>query len=164
VADHVDRHAHDVGGEIAAVVEVEAAQEILIGLAVAGVLGDDHAGDRFQRLGRAQQGTVGELLVGDLPFGRRVGNACHILPAGTDSDFRQGRQAGGVDEPGQGHAQGQNAVPQGRQTRVLHDVLHKRLPAAGRCARRARHVVIAAPCIPADSPLPKPQRQARRHE
>jgi hypothetical protein len=34
VAGHVDRHAHHVGGEVAAVVEVEAAQEVLVGLAV----------------------------------------------------------------------------------------------------------------------------------
>ena len=46
---HVDRHFVDRDGEIGAVVEIEAAQEILVGLAVAAVLGDDQAGNDFKR-------------------------------------------------------------------------------------------------------------------
>ena len=41
---HVDGHAVDLDGEIGAVVEIEAAQKILVGFAFAGMLGDDQPG------------------------------------------------------------------------------------------------------------------------
>jgi hypothetical protein len=44
VGTHVDRHVVDRDSQIRAVVEIEAAQEILVGLAVAAVLGDDQPG------------------------------------------------------------------------------------------------------------------------
>jgi len=46
---HVHRHVVDGDREVGAVVEIEAAQKILVGLAVAAVLGDDQAGHDFQR-------------------------------------------------------------------------------------------------------------------
>ena len=52
---HVDRHAVDLDGEIGAVVEIEAAQEILVGFAFAGMLGDDQAGHDLQRLAGARE-------------------------------------------------------------------------------------------------------------
>ena len=45
VADHVDGHTFEVRGEVRAVVHVEAAQEILVGLAAARMLGRDLPGD-----------------------------------------------------------------------------------------------------------------------
>ena len=51
---HVDRHAVDAGSEVGAVVEVEAAQEVLVGLAVARVLGDDQAGHELEHFAGAQ--------------------------------------------------------------------------------------------------------------
>jgi len=55
VRGHVHRHAVDARGEVGAVVEleVEAAQEILVRLAVATVLRDDDPGHEFQHLARA---------------------------------------------------------------------------------------------------------------
>jgi len=104
VRHHVGRHAHDLGGEVAAVVEIETAQEILVGLAVARVLGDDHAGHGFHDLGRAQQRPVGQLFGGDGAFAGRVGDAGQVLAAAADGDFLQGRHAGrvGLAECGQG--------------------------------------------------------------
>ena len=48
VRAHVDRHVVDVDREIGAVVEIVAAQEILVGFALAGVLRDDQAGHGFE--------------------------------------------------------------------------------------------------------------------
>jgi hypothetical protein len=100
VADHIDRHAHHVGGKIAAVVEIETAQKILVGLAVAGVLGDDHAGNGFEYFGWAQQRAVGELLGGHRAFGGRIGDAGQVMGAAADGDFLQGGEAGGVQVAG----------------------------------------------------------------
>jgi hypothetical protein len=55
VRRHVDRHAVDPGREVGAVVEVEAAQVVLVGLAVAAVLRDDDAGNEFEHLGGPQR-------------------------------------------------------------------------------------------------------------
>src|SRR5262245_35943032 len=52
VGAHVDRHAVDRDGEIGAVVEIKATQEILVGLALARVLGHDQAGRRFEEFAR----------------------------------------------------------------------------------------------------------------
>jgi hypothetical protein len=62
VAGHVGRHAVDEGGEVGAVVEVVAAQEILVRLAVAGMLRDDQPGHGLQHLAGPQQRQVGEAL------------------------------------------------------------------------------------------------------
>ena len=51
---HVHGHAVYEAGEIGAVVQVKAAQEILIGLAIAAVLRDDHAWHKLQHLRRPQ--------------------------------------------------------------------------------------------------------------
>jgi hypothetical protein len=50
VRRHVDRNAIDKTGKVRAVVEIEPAQEILIGLARAGMLGSDDAGDILDQL------------------------------------------------------------------------------------------------------------------
>ena len=84
VAGHVHRHAQDEGGEVAAVVEVVAAQEVLVGLAVAAVLGDGHAGHRLQQLGRAQQRAQRQALDADLALGGAARFA--ELRAAADAD------------------------------------------------------------------------------
>ncbi len=55
VGRHVDRHAVDADGEIRAVVQVKAAQKILVGFALAGMLGDDQPRHHLQRLADARE-------------------------------------------------------------------------------------------------------------
>ena len=86
---HIDRHAADISGEIGAVVEVEAAQEILVRLAVAGVLGDDQAGHHFQRFAGAQDGHGEQALAGDHAFAAGRGDAFQIFSPGPHLDRRK---------------------------------------------------------------------------
>jgi hypothetical protein len=58
VRRQVERHAVQIGGEIRAVIQIEAAQKILVGLSAARVLGDDDAGtvskiSPLRRIGRS---------------------------------------------------------------------------------------------------------------
>ena len=53
---HVDRHAVDPDGKIGAMVEIEAAQKILVGFALSGMLGDDQARHDLKRLAGPQEG------------------------------------------------------------------------------------------------------------
>ena len=53
VGRHVDRHAVDADGQIGAVVEIEAAQKILVGFALAGMLGHDQPRHHLQRFADA---------------------------------------------------------------------------------------------------------------
>ena len=55
---HVDGHAVDLDGEIGAVIEVEATQKILIGFALAGMLGHDQSRHHLQRLAGAREGRA----------------------------------------------------------------------------------------------------------
>ena len=52
---HVDRHAVYLDGEIGAVVKVDAAQKILVGFALSGMLGDDQPGHDLQSLTGPQE-------------------------------------------------------------------------------------------------------------
>ena len=132
VAGHVHRHAHHMGGEVAAVVEVEAAQEVLVGLSVPRVLGDDQAGHGLQGLGRAQQGAVAQLGGGDGAFAGRIGNADQLVLAGSDGDLLEGRDAGGVGCAAEGGRQeGQSAQTAGWGCHVF-------TPACRPDGRRAR--------------------------
>ena len=103
---HVGRHAHHPGGEVGAVVQVEATQVVLVGLAVAAVLGNDQAGDDFQHLAGAQQRAGGQLFLRHRAFGGAVGVARQAVLGADDSHFAQGgnaagqRRAGGEDRPG----------------------------------------------------------------
>ena len=83
VRAHVDRHAGEIGREIGAVIEIEAAQEILVRLAGAAVLGDDHARDVFQHFARPQQRAIVDELRGDDAGARGIG--------GADARSRSGR-------------------------------------------------------------------------
>ena len=62
---HVDGHAVDLDGEIGAVVEIEAAQKILVGFAFAGMLGDDQSRHHLQRLAGAGEGLRVHLRAAD---------------------------------------------------------------------------------------------------
>jgi hypothetical protein len=52
MADHIDRNPIQADGEIGAVIEIEAAQEILVGLTAARMLGDDDTGNILNNLAR----------------------------------------------------------------------------------------------------------------
>ena len=90
----VDRHAGDRGREVGAVVEVEAAQEVLVGLAVAGVLGDQQAGHPFEDVGRAQRRSSLDAGGVDRAGGGGVGDAHDIGRRGDDFDVAQRRGRG----------------------------------------------------------------------
>lgn len=49
-------------------IEIEAAQEVLVGLAAAGMLGGNEARDKFKQVARAQQGASIDLLPTDYAF------------------------------------------------------------------------------------------------
>ncbi len=76
VGAHVDRHAVDRDGEIGAVVEIEAAQEILVGLAVAAVLGDDQAGHDFKRFGGPGKRPRVDIRAADIFLACRRDRCC----------------------------------------------------------------------------------------
>ena len=86
VGRHVDRHPAGRDGEIGAVVEVEAAQEILVRLAAAGVLGGDGAGHGLDKLSGAQFGSFLEVLPAGRPFVGRPGDADQVFSALGDID------------------------------------------------------------------------------
>jgi len=84
VGRHVHRQPIDPHGEVGAVVEVEAAQEILVRLALTTVLGGDEAGRELKQLGRARYRTLRELIrqhdaltCGDGTSGEFVGPRAH---------------------------------------------------------------------------------------
>ena len=62
---HVCWNARNRCCEIRAVIQVESAQKVLIGLAVTRVLGDHHPGDRLQQLPAPEQRQVLEVLFAD---------------------------------------------------------------------------------------------------
>src|SRR3954470_1314949 len=65
MSGHVDGHAVYLDGKIGAVIKVEAAQEILIGLTLSGVLGDDQAGHDLERLADTRERHCAHLLAGE---------------------------------------------------------------------------------------------------
>jgi hypothetical protein len=83
--------SHAVGPqrEVGAVIEVVSAQEILIRLAVAAVLRDDHPGDQLHQLARAQQGAGFDAFIGYRTFAGGIRSADAGLV--VSDDFRRGR-------------------------------------------------------------------------
>jgi len=83
---HVDRHAVDADSQISAVIEIEPAQKILVGFALAGMLGDDQPRYRLQRLAGAQERPGVYLGAADgYGAGRgwlHVGRPCGRRPGG----------------------------------------------------------------------------------
>ena len=78
VRGHVDRNAGDRLREVEAVIEVEPAQVVLVGLALAAVLADDHARYGFQNLGGPVDRTDGQLRRGDRAFAARRRHADEV--------------------------------------------------------------------------------------
>jgi hypothetical protein len=68
VRRQVKRHTVEENGEIRTVVEIEAAQKILVGLAATGVLRDDQAGKRLQNFSRTKNRTIREFLAPTVPW------------------------------------------------------------------------------------------------
>ena len=91
VARHVDRHAVDRDGEIGAVVEIEAAQKILVGFALAGMLGHDQPRHRLQQFADPRGRTRIEFLAADPG-----------LAGGSGLQIRWPRNRGAGGDPGRG--------------------------------------------------------------
>jgi len=72
VAGQVHRDAIQRRGEIRAVVEVEPAQEVLVRLPVAGMLGGDQSGHRLQHLARPLDGPLVQMIASDVSLARRL--------------------------------------------------------------------------------------------
>jgi pyruvate carboxylase len=68
------------------VVEVEAAQEVLVGLAVARVLRDDEAGHELEHLARALRRAAAQQLALDDPLRRRIGRAHRVVVVAGHGD------------------------------------------------------------------------------
>ena len=82
VRRQVQRHIVQENGEIRAVVEIEAAKKILVGLAPAGVLSDDETGNRLQNFSRTKNRTILDFLCAHRSLSGGIGNADKvILPA-----------------------------------------------------------------------------------
>jgi len=79
VRAQVHRHPGHPGGEVRAVVEVEAAEEVLVGLAGAAVLRHDHAGNIFEQVAGTQQRAIADELRGDHALARGVARADAIV-------------------------------------------------------------------------------------
>ncbi len=87
VAAQVERDAVEGGEEVGPVVEVEAAQEVLVRLPGAAVLRDHQARNELQHLARAQDGPVLDQLAGDLPRARGLGRPDAALVVAADVDL-----------------------------------------------------------------------------
>ena len=87
----VKRHIVEENGDIGAVVEIEAAKEILVGLAAAGVLRDDEAGNRLQYFSRAKNRTILDFLCAHRSLGARFGNSDKIILPALHIDGRAHR-------------------------------------------------------------------------
>ncbi len=94
---HVHRNAIDAGGQIGAVIEVEAAQEILIGFAIARVLSDHESGHGFEQLAGTHHGTRLELRARNRALSRRLDATDQAATLCRDHDLVEiiGGQAGG---------------------------------------------------------------------
>ena len=74
-------HVVDIRSEVGAVVEVYAAQEVLVGLAGAGVGGRNQTGHHFQQFCRAQDGADRQVGAADRAFAGGARNADLLLGA-----------------------------------------------------------------------------------
>ena len=120
VRRHVHRHPCHRRREVGAVIEIEAAQIVLVGLALAAVLADDDAGDRFEDVAGPHDRARVELSRGDGALARGLGDADEIL---------LGRRR--VSEVGKGRLAGD------RDVRAQHEV-HDRVDRQRVCADRNR--------------------------
>ena len=102
----VQRHIVEENGEIRAVVKIEAAKKILVGLAATGVLRDDETGNRLQNFSRTKNRTILDFRCAHRSLGGGIGNSDEaILPAldvyggvhgaYSQRDAERGRRLGG---------------------------------------------------------------------
>ncbi len=70
---HVDRHVVDRNRKVGAVVEIVAAQEILVSFALAAMLGHDEARSGFEDLAGTRDRTCIEIGAGDGHLARHAG-------------------------------------------------------------------------------------------
>ena len=68
VRREIERHVIEIGGEIRAVVEIETAQEVLVGFPAARMLGNNHARHSFHNFSHAQNRARLKLLRPDSPL------------------------------------------------------------------------------------------------
>ena len=92
VRRHIDRHTVDPGSEIRAVVEIEAAQKILVSLAATRVLCRDHAGHGFEQLGHFEHRPHEQIRSSDGALARCIGRPEQLEPASENDNFLHRRQ------------------------------------------------------------------------
>ena len=110
VRRHVHRHAGDRGGEVGAVIEIEAAQEVLVRLALAAVLRDDDAGHGLQHFARRASADAPRAARGDRALAGRLRDADEILGGVLDvGEVRERPRSGhgdvGVEREVQHHVE-----------------------------------------------------------
>ena len=90
VGAQVDRHVVDGDRNVGAVIEIEAAQEILVGLAFAAVLRHRQAGRRFKEFARARDRTRVEIVPAHRHLAGEVRRGCR-----AGADIRRARTGAG---------------------------------------------------------------------
>ncbi len=83
----IDRHVVDEVGEIGSVVEVEAADQVLIGFAFAGMDRDDEAGDAFEQLARPHYRPQRDFLFRDVALASGGSGAEQVCARGSDNNL-----------------------------------------------------------------------------
>ena len=96
VRGHVDRHALESRLEIRAVIEVEAANEVLVRLPVARVLRDDEAGHGLEQLALARDWAEAQVRGADVALGSRRGDADEVIDTAQDLDGAERARLGAV--------------------------------------------------------------------
>jgi len=86
---HVDRLVVERDIDIGAMVEIEAAQEILVGLALAAMLGDYQPRHDLERFAHAIDGLLLDLLTGDDPLRGGVRREKRPVRRRGQAQFRQ---------------------------------------------------------------------------
>ena len=112
------------GGEVGAVVEVEAAQEILVGLAVAAVLGDDEARHDLEHFAGAQDGAILQLLDKHRSLAGGVHLARELLAARRNGDLIQARSGNSARRGAKPGAQAADNTNRGDNPGALHLLSH----------------------------------------
>jgi hypothetical protein len=141
---HIDRHVIDRDREIRAVIEIVAAQKILVGFALAAVLRHDEAGRGLQDLAGAGERTSVEFRTGDPHLARHVRRThrtrSHVRGARSRrcnrcSGIHGGSNGGAAPGPGLGNARGVGA---GFGRSAYHDGRQRRCICRKRAGRRCR--------------------------
>ena len=88
---HVHRHAGDIDGKVGAVIQIEAAQKILVGFAVPAVLGNDQARNVLEDFSRTQSRRGFDPPGSDPALARGVRRAHSGIVGADHLDFRGGK-------------------------------------------------------------------------